>query len=175
MRVHFILLGLILSLATAVGQPARNPFPDYKPDELSRLYHQQHDLELKIWELINQAAALHDKSLKYDIDLYGNDMGYIPLVAVAHYKWVFGDKSKLDWLLAEDKKWGLGGNTITLATLGYMDEWDRTIKRLKEREAYLSKSPGGETSLVLYQAIEMRKRIYGKERFERAWKAINIK
>jgi len=63
-----------------------------------------------------------------------------------------------------------------MLVFGYMDEWDKTIKELKERNAYLNHgSGGGAASEVLSEAIEIRKRLYGGARFEKAWKAAGIR
>ena len=64
-----------------------------------------------MFDLINEAALRHDKTVKRALDLQGRDLGPIPSLAAAHYKWVLGDKSQLDWLLAEDKKRGLPRKT----------------------------------------------------------------
>jgi hypothetical protein len=125
--------------------------------------------------VINAAAVRHDPKLKRALDLYGKDLGGVALLAVAHYKWVFGDKKQLDWLLAEDRKNGWGADSLTIMVFAYMDEWDKTIRALKEPDAYLRQGEGGATDEILYRAIEIRKRLYGAERFDKAWKAANIK
>jgi hypothetical protein len=88
---------------------------------------------------------------------------------------VFGDRSQLDWLLAEDRKHGLGADSLTILVFAYMDEWDKTIRALKERDAYLRQGEGGATEEILHRAIEIRKRLFGVNRFEKAWKAAKIK
>jgi len=151
------------------------PFPSYDPFLLTNLYDKRHEIELQMFDAINEGALRRDKKLRYELDLFHKDLGYIPSLAAAHYKWVFGDKAQLDWLLAEDRKYGFGGDSLTMLVFAYMDEWDKTIRALKQREAYLSSGPGGATSELLYRAIEIRKRLYGSPRFERAWKAAKIK
>jgi hypothetical protein len=160
------------------GQPVSGttPFPDYDPNRLDQLYGKRHQIELQMFDVINEAAVRHDPKLKRSIDLYGKDLGYIPLLAVAHYKWVCGDKKQLDWLLAEDKKRGIGRDSLILTVFGYMDEWDKTIRWMKQNEEYNDKHEGGGAAgEVLAQAIEIRKRLYGAERFEKAWKAAKTK
>ena len=151
------------------------PFPNYDPYRLNQLYDKRHEVQLQMFDVINEAALRHDKRLKQTLDLYGSDLGYIPSLAAAHYKWVFGDKSQLDWLLAEDRKHGFGADSLTILVFAYMDEWDKTIRALKERDAYLRKGEGGATDEILHRAIEIRKRLYGADRFEKAWKAAKIK
>lgn len=135
------------------------------------LYDKRHEIELQMFDTLNEAALRRDKKLRQDLDLYGKSLGYIPSLAAAHYRWVFGDKSQLDWLLAEDRKYGFGSDSLTITVFAYMDEWDKTIRALKQRDAYLSRGEGGATSEILYRAIQIRKRLYGASRFEKAWKA----
>ena len=59
-----------------------------------------------------------------------------------------------------------------MLVFGYMDEWDRTIRRLKEHEAYLSNGEGGAVSELLYRAIEIRKRLYGADRVDKPGKPL---
>jgi hypothetical protein len=151
------------------------PFPTYDPYRLNQLYDKRHEVQLQMFDVINEAALRHDKTLKQALDLFGSDLGYVPSLAAAHYKWVFGDKSQLDWLIAEDRKHGFGADSLTILVFAYMDEWDKTIRALKVRDAYLRKGEGGATDEILYRAIEIRKRLYGAERFEKAWKAAKIK
>jgi hypothetical protein len=58
-----------------------------------------------------------------------------------------------------------------MIVFGYMDEWDRTILRFKEHE----KVADGAAAEVLHNGMEIRKRIYGADRFDRAWNAVKIK
>ncbi len=161
---------------TAQPVSGATPFPDYDPYRLDQLYGKRHEVELQMFDIINEAALRHDPKLKRSLDLFGKSLGYIPLLAVAHYKWVFGDKSQLDWLLAEDKKSGIGRDSLIITVFGYMDEWDKTIRWLKQNDDFNNKHEGGGASgEVVARAIEIRKRIYGAERFERAWKAVNGK
>jgi hypothetical protein len=153
-----------------------NPFPDYDPYRLNQLYDKRHEVELQMFDVINEAALRHDPKLKSAIERYGKDLGYIPLLAVAHYKWAFGDKKQLDWLLAEDKRRGIGRDSLILIVFGYMDEWDKTNRWLKESEEFNDRHEGGGAAgEVCARAIEIRKRIYGAERFERAWNAVKTK
>ena len=163
------------------------PFPNYDPARLAQLFKRRETeiqpdkrrgIDFQMFDVINEAAVRHDPSLKDYLKLYGKDLGYVPLLAVAHYKWVFGDKSQLDWLLAEDKKSGIGRDSLILTVFGYMDEWDKTIHWLKQNAEFEDKhSPegAGAAGEVLYRAIEIRKGLYGADRFERAWKAAKIK
>ena len=151
------------------------PFPNYDPYRLNQLYDKRHEVQLQMFDVINEAALRRDKTLKQALDLFGSDLDYIPSLAAAHYKWVFGDKSQLDWLIAEDRKHGFGADSLTILVFAYMDEWDKTIRALKARGAYLRKGEGGATDEILYRAIEIRKRLYGAQRFEKAWKAAKIK
>lgn len=160
---------------TAQPVTGTTPFPDYDSQRLSELYRKRHEIELQMFDLINEAALRRDKKLQYDLNLYGTSLGYITSLAAAHYKWVFGDKKQLDWLIAEDKKGGWGADSLTITVFAYMDEWDKTIRALKAREAYLSQGEGGATDLILHRALEIRKRLYGADRFEKAWKAAKIK
>jgi hypothetical protein len=151
------------------------PFPNYDPGLVGQLYDKRHEAELQMFDVINEAALRRDKRMKYYIDLYGDSLGYIPLLAVAHYKYAFGDKSQLDWLLAEDKKSGIGRDSLIITVFGYMDEWDKTVRWMKQNEEFNDKHEGGGASgEVVSQAIEIRKRIYGAERFKKAWQAIKI-
>jgi hypothetical protein len=131
------------------------PFPNYDPYRLNELYDKRHEVQLQMFDVINEAALRHDKTLKRALDLYGSDLGYIPSLAAAHYKWVFGDEAQLDWLLAEDKKHGFGADSLTILVFAYMDEWDKTIRALKQRDAYLSQGEGGATGEILHRAIEI--------------------
>jgi hypothetical protein len=160
---------------TAQPVTGATPFPDYKPERLGEFYGKRHEVELQMFDLINEAALRRDKSLDYYLKLYGSSLGYIPSLAAAHYKWVFGDKKQLDWLIAEDRKHGWGADSLTMTVFAYMDEWDKTIRALKARDAYLRKGEGGATDEILYRAIEIRKQLYGAERFQKAWDAAKIK
>jgi hypothetical protein len=161
---------------TARPVSGATPFPDYDPYRLNQLYAKRHEVQLQMFDLINEAALRRDPKIKQALDLYGKDLGYIPLLAVAHYKWVFGDKSQLDWLLAEDKKRGVGRDSLILTVFGYIDEWEKTIRWLKQNDEYNERHEGGGASgLVVANAIEIRKRIYGVERFEKAWKTVKTK
>jgi hypothetical protein len=152
------------------------PFPNYDPYRLDQLSDKRHEIELQMFDVINEAALRRDPKLKRAIDLYGKDLGYIPLLAVAHYKWVFGDKKQLDWLLAEDKRRGMGKDSLILIVFGYMDEWDKTIRWLKQNEEFnAQREGGGAAGEVCARAIETRKRIYGADRFEKAWNAVKTK
>ncbi len=156
---------------TSSAVSGTTPFPSYDSSRLGELYRKRHEIELQMFDIINEGALRHDPQLRRDIDLYGKDLGHIPLLAVAHYKYVFGDKSQLDWLLAEDKRSGLGRDSLILIVFGYMDEWDKTIRWFKQD----AEGADGAASEVLHEAIEIRKRIYGAERFEKAWKAAKIR
>jgi hypothetical protein len=159
------------------GRPVSGttPFPDYDPYRLDQLYGKRHEIELQMFDVINEAALRRDPKLKRAIDLYGKDLGSIPSLAVAHYKWVFGDKSQLDWLLAEDKRRGIGRDSLVLIVFGYMDEWDKTIRWLKENEEFNDRHEGGGAAgETVARAIEIRKRIYGAERFEKVWNAVKL-
>jgi len=161
---------------TAQPVTGATPFPDYDAGRLDQLYQKRHEVELQMFDVINEAAVRHDPGLKRYLDLYGKDLGYASLLAVAHYKWVFGDKKQLEWLLAEDKKRGIGRDSLILTVFGYMDEWDKTIRWMKQNEEYNDKREGGGAAgEVLAQAIEIRKRLYGAERFEKAWNAAKTK
>lgn len=160
---------------TAQPVTGATPYPDYDPHRLSALYGRRHELELQMFDVINEAALRRDKTLEYDLKLYGKGLGYIPSLAAAHYRWVFGDKKQLDWLIAEDKRNGWGSDSLTMTVFAYMDEWDKTIRALKARDAYLRQGEGGATDEILYRAIAIRKRLYGAERFDKAWKAATIK
>ena len=151
------------------------PSPSYDPLRLSQLYQKRHALDLQMFDVINEAAVRRDPSMKKWLDLYGDSLGYIPSLAAAHYKWVTGDSSQLDWLLAEDKKRGLGTDNPVLIVFGYMNEWDRTIRRLKEHEEFNEKHEGGGAAgATVARAIEIRKRLYGAERFDKAWENVKI-
>ena len=52
---------------------------------------------------------------------------------------------------------------------------DKTIRALKERDAYLRQREGGAADEILYRAIEIRKRLYGADRFDKAWEGAKIK
>jgi hypothetical protein len=155
---------------TARPVTGATPFPDYDPNRVGELYRKRHEVELQMFDAINEAALRRDKRFEYDLKLYGNGLGYIPSLAVAHYKYVFGDKSQLDWLLAEDAKHGFGRDSLILTVFGYMDEWDKTIRRFRQHDRVAD----GAAAEVLHDAIETRKRIYGADRFEKAWKAAKI-
>jgi hypothetical protein len=98
---------------TAQPVSGTTPFPDYDPYRLDQLYRKRHETELQMFDVINEAALRRDPKLKRAVDLYGKDFGYIPLLAVAHYKYAFGDKSQLDWLLAEDAKGGFARDSLS--------------------------------------------------------------
>jgi len=191
MRKLFVLIVGLFCLASAAAQnrdyprdlfntaqpvSGATPFPDYDPYRLDQLYGKRHEVELQMLDVINEAAVRHDPKLKRALDLYSKDLGYVPLLAVAHYKWAFGDKKQLDWLLAEDEKRGIGRDSLIITVFGYMDEWDKTIRWLKQNEEFNNKHEGGGASgEVVAQAIEIRKRLYGADRFEKAWKAAKTK
>jgi hypothetical protein len=156
---------------TARPVSGATPFPDYDPFRLHQLYDKRHEVQLQMFDVINEAAVRRDKRMKQMLDLFASDLGYIPSLAAAHYKYVFGDTAQLDWLLAEDAKHGLGRDSLILIVLGYIDEWDKSIRRFKEHE----KVADGTAAEILHDAIEIRKRLYGAERFEKAWKTITIK
>jgi hypothetical protein len=160
---------------TAQPVSGTTPLPNYDPYRLHQLYDKRHEIQLQMFDIINEAALRRDKKMKQMLDLFASDLGYIPSLAAAHYKWVFGDRAQLNWLLAEDRKHGFGADSLTILVFAYMDEWDKTIRALKERDAYLRQGEGGATSELLAQAIEIRKRLYGTERFEKAWEAARVK
>lgn len=152
------------------------PFPDYDPLRLSDLIDKRHEIELQMFDIINEAAVRRDPSMKYWLDLHSKGLGYIPSLAAAHYRWALGDKSQLEWLLAEDAKSWLGRDSLILTVFGYMDEWDRTLRRLKENDEFNNKHEGGGAAgEVVANAIDIRKRLYGEKRFQKAWKAIRTK
>jgi len=141
------------------------PEKSYDPSALGRLYTKRHETDLKMFDVINEAALRRDKRMKSKLDLYGDSLGYIPLLAARHYRYALGDTSELDWLLAEDAKGGFGNDSLILTIFGYMDEWDKTIKRFKEHE----KVADGAGAEVLHDAIRIRKQLYGADKFEAAW------
>jgi hypothetical protein len=144
------------------------PAKSYDPFQLGTLYNDRHEIELKMFDLINEAALRRDKRIQSQLDLYGESLGYIPSLARRHFQYAFGDASQLDWLLAEDAKHGLGRDSLIVTVFGYMDEWDRTIRRFKQHD----KVADGAGAEVLHAAIQTRKRIYGADRFEAAWNRI---
>lgn len=151
------------------GPIAGTRFPGrYDPHQLGTLYKNRHKTELKMFDLINEAALRRDRSLRPKLDLYRDSLGYIPSLAHRHYRYVFGDTSQLDWLLAEDAKRGLGRDSLIVTIFGYMDEWDKTIRRFKQHQE-VADGAGAE---VLHAAIQKRKQIYGSDRFEDAWNRI---
>jgi hypothetical protein len=146
---------------------------DYDPYRLRSLYGDRHAIDLKMFHLINEAAFRRDPTMKSTLALYGESLGYIPSLAAAHYAYAFGDKSRVHWLVAEDKKRRLGSDSLVLLVFGYMDEWDHTIRRLREHADYWQRrKEGGAGEGVLHEALETRKRLYGAERFEQAWKNV---
>ncbi len=147
----------------------------YDPLQLGRLSTTHHNLDLEMFDLINEAAYRHDPAFRHGVGLLGDEIGYIPSLAVAYYKWAFGDKSQLDWLLKMDRMYGDGYDNSTITVFGYMDEWDRTIRALKRRYVYLSKGEGASTGELVDQAILVRKALYGAERFDRAWKQADVR
>ena len=129
-----------------------------------------------MFDAINEAALRRDPDIKSWLDLHDKDLSYVPRLAAAHYRWVFGDKSQLDYLLAEAKKAGLGRDSLIITVFGYMDEWDQTIRWLKQNEVYNDQFEGaGAPGEVLSHALAIRKRIYGEKRFKAAWKAAKTK
>jgi hypothetical protein len=74
--------------------------------------------------------------------------------APMHCSTPFGDTSQLDWLLAEDARHGFGRDSLIVTVLGYMDEWDRTMRRFKQHEM-VSDGAGSE---VLHAASEPERR-----------------
>jgi hypothetical protein len=152
------------------GSPVAGTEPTkaYDPFQLGTFYNHRHETELKMFDLINEAALRRDKRIQSQLDLYRDSLGYIPSLALRHYKYVFGDASQLDWLLAEDAKHGFGGDSLIVTVFGYIDEWDRTIRHFKQHD----KVADGAGAEVLHAAIATRKRIYGAERFEAAWNRI---
>ena len=95
MRSLLILFASLICLGTAsaeqpnyprdlfnTGQPVSGttPFPDYDPYRLNELYRKRHEIELQMFDVINEAALRHDPKLKRSIDLYGKSLGYIPLL-----------------------------------------------------------------------------------------------
>jgi hypothetical protein len=191
MRTLLVLAAFVISVRSVMAQEREysrdlfntaqpvsgaTPFPDYDPYRLDQLHSKRHEVELQMFDIINEAALRRDPKLKRSLDLYGKDLGYVPLLAVAHYKWVFGDESQLDWLLAEDKKRGLGRDSLIITVFGYMDEWDRTIRWMKQNDEFNERHAGGGASgMVVANAIKIRKQIYGAARFEKAWKAVKTK
>ena len=183
MPVAIIIIALLAAMCPALAQQhdyprdlfntgqtvsGTTPFPAYDPYHVDELYRKQHEIELQIFDVINEGALRRDSKLKRTIDFYGRDLGYIPSLAVAHYKYVFGDKSQLDWLLAEDAKHGFGRDSLILIVFGYMDEWEKTIRRFEQHD----KVADGAAAEVLHNAMKIRKRIYRADRFEKAWNAI---
>jgi hypothetical protein len=149
---------------------------EYHPYQLSSLYADRHAIELKIFHLINEAAVRRDPRMKSTLALYGDSLGYIPSLAAAHYAYAFGDKSRVHWVVAKDKKRRLGSDSLVLLVFGYMDEWDHTVRRLREHADYWQRrKEGGAGEQVLHEALENRKRLYGVERFERVWKPVRAK
>src|SRR5207237_52797 len=65
------------------------PFDSYDPYRLMHQYDKRHEIELQMFDTINEAALIRDKKLRYDLDLSGKSLGYIPSLAAAHYRWVF--------------------------------------------------------------------------------------
>ena len=141
------------------------PEKSYDPSSLGRLYTQRHETELKMFDVINEAALRRDKRMQSELDLYGDGLGYIPSLAARHYRYALGDTSHLDWLLAEDAKGGFGRDSLILTVFGYMDEWDKTIERFKAHE----KVADGAGAAVLHNAMRIRKQLYGADKFEAAW------
>ena len=148
------------------------PFPDYDPYRLGALNGKRHEIELQIFDTINEAALRRDPKMARQLQTYGKSLGYIPSLAAAHYRWALGDKKQLDWLLKEDKRYGYGGDSLTILIFAYMDEWDKTLRAWKAREKYLSQGEGGVTEMILYEAMNIRKQLYGEERFNAAWNKI---
>ena len=126
MRTLFVFSLALLILSSALAQvrdyprdlfntaqpvSGATPFPNYDRYRLDQLDDKGHEIQLQMFDLINEAALRHDKTVKRALDLQGRDLGPIPSLAAAHYKWVLGDKSQLDLLLAEDKKRGLPRKT----------------------------------------------------------------
>ncbi len=160
---------------TGLTVSGTQPYPKYDPALLERLLGLPHndEVSLKMFDLINEAALLRDKTIKPQLDRYRDSLGYIPSLALRHYHYALGDTSQLDWLLAEDKKSGIGRDSLILTVFGYMDEWDRTVKWFKENSDFNDRHEGGGAAgEVLARAIQIRKQIYGADRFEAAWKRI---
>ncbi len=158
---------------TSVVVTGTKPAKSYDPYQLGTLDSHRHETELKIFDLINEAALRRDKRMKSQLDMCGESLGYIPSLARRYYQYVFGDASQLDWLLAEDAKRGLGRDSLILTVFGYMDEWDRTIRWFKRNSEFNDRHEGGGAAgEVLHEAIRIRKQIYGADRFEAAWKRI---
>jgi hypothetical protein len=52
------------------------PFPNYDPYRLNQLYDKRHEVQLQMFDVINEAALRHDKTLKQALDLFGSDLGF---------------------------------------------------------------------------------------------------
>ncbi len=147
-----------------------NTAKKYDTQRFRRLAREQHEIQLEMFSLINEAAVTRDRDMKYYLDGREKTLGYIPMLAVRHYKYAFGDKSQLDWLLAEDAKSTPGSDSLILIVFGYIDEWEETIKRFKKHDK-VADGAGGE---VLSEAMEIRKQLYGEARFDEAWERVKI-
>ena len=150
--------------------PAAGMTSDYRADQLGRQFHERSNLDRAMFFTLCEAGYRRDPQMAYFVKVYGGALGYLPNLARRYYEYRMGDQAQLAWLLAEFDRRGLGRDSAILFIFAYLDEWEETIIRFKRQQA-LADGAAGE---VLSEAIALRKRLYGNERFDRAGAALPL-
>jgi len=154
-RCTAVVAAALLSACSSNRQPQGNPWGlpvDYNPLEsfdAKELRSLADDTDLDraerrrfLW-LILRAAAEKDGDFRDLLDRQDlRDDREFDLALSGYDYAINGNEAALDHILAEDRKLPRGGDHTTIQVMGFLDEWDRTLRAIRTHEKHADGAGG---------------------------------
>ena len=144
-----------------------SPLPPFNQEELERIARSPHKDLGRMAYLIHRAAAEKDTRFRYLLDqpelrdAEALDRAPAMDLALAAYDYsVNGNEEALDHILEIHARESPGSDSDSVVTLGYLDEWDRTIEAYHAHFAQGTDGAGGDAKRGFW---EKRKRLFPHE------------
>jgi len=144
-----------------------SPLPPFNQEELERIARSPHKDLGRMAYLIHRAAAEKDTRFRYLLDqpelrdAEALDRAPAMDLALAAYDYsVNGNEEALDHILEIHARESPGSDSDSVVTLGYLDEWDRTIEAYHAHFAQGADGAGGDAKRGFW---EKRKRLFPHE------------
>ena len=149
LRYTAVVVSIVLSACSSTKQSKGNPsgLPvDYNPFEpfvakelrvlADKTALNSTERRRFLW-LILRAAAEKDEGFRDLLDRQDLRNNREFDLALSGYDYaVNGSKAALDHILAEDRKLSRGGDHTTIQVMGFLDEWDRTLRVMRTHEKH---------------------------------------
>ena len=143
-----------------------NPLESFDASELRSLANDRdldHAERRRFLWLVLRAAAEKDGSFRHLLDRQDLRDDHEFGLALSGYDYAInGNDAALDHILAEDRKLPRGGDHTTIQVMGFLDEWDRTLRAIRTHEKHADGAGG-----IAVMSFWMQRSVFFPDQYER--------